>query len=99
MQIRIVGSDLHTIRIRFNSSSAKRPESGEGFPAGRPVDDIDYVDDIDDPRTEGRRRRVRLESGTPEDARNAEGEGCDWSPGRTKAHGSPKAEGATCGGG
>ena len=57
MQIRIVGSDLHTIRTRFNSSSAKRPESGEGFPAGRPVDDIDYVDDIDDPRTEGPRRK------------------------------------------
>ena len=77
MQIRIVGSDLHTIKTRFNSSSAKRPRSGEGFPAGRPVDDIDYVDDIDDPRTEGPRRRVRLESGTHEGARKPEGGGCD----------------------
>ena len=29
-------------------------------PEGRPIDDIDDADDIDDPRTEGRRRRVRL---------------------------------------
>jgi hypothetical protein len=53
---------------------------GGGFPAGRPgddIDDIDDIDDVDDPRTEGRRRRVRLESGTPENARKAEGGGCD----------------------
>ena len=45
-------------------------------PEGRPVDDIDDSDDIDDPRTEGRRRKVRAGSGTPESARKAEGEGC-----------------------
>ena len=44
-------------------------------PEGRPVDDIDDADDIDDPRTEGRRRKVRAGSGTPEGARKAEGEG------------------------
>ena len=32
--------------------------------------------DIDDPRTEGRRRKVRAGSETPEGARKAEGEGC-----------------------
>ena len=43
--------------------------------ARQTVDDIDYFDDIDDPRTENRRRREQLDSGTPEGARNAEGEG------------------------
>ena len=58
----------------------------------------DY-DDVDDPRKEGRRRRVRLESRTPEDARKAEGGGCDWSPERPRTHGRSRAKGATCGGG
>ena len=75
------------------------PRCGAASPANRPIDYIDYVDDIDDPRTEGRKRRVRLESGTPEDARKAEGGGCDWSPERPRTHGRPKAKGATCGGG
>ena len=42
----------------------------------RPFEEIDDADDIDDPRTEGRRRKVRAGSGTPEGARKAEGEGC-----------------------
>ena len=33
----------------------RRPGKGESSPEGRPVD---YIDDVDDPRTEGRRRRV-----------------------------------------
>ena len=45
-------------------------------PKGGRFDDIDDADDIDDPRTEGRRRKVRAGSGTPEGARKAEGEGC-----------------------
>ena len=47
--------------------------SGASHPRSRPVDDIDDDDDIDDPRTEGRRRRVRPESGPPGRARRAEG--------------------------
>jgi len=65
------------VRLAARGSRCRRivegRERGEAAPANRP---IDYIDDIDDPRTEGRRQRVRLESGTPEDARNAEGEGC-----------------------
>ena len=72
---------------------------GGGFPARRSVVDIDDIDDIDDPRTEGRRQRVRLESGTPEDARKAEGGGCAGIPGRPRTHGRPKVKGAPCGGG
>ena len=45
-------------------------------PKGGRFDDIDDADDIDDPRTEGRRRKVRQFSRTPEGARKAEGGGC-----------------------
>ena len=38
---------------------------GEAAPAIRPGDDIDDADDIDDPRTEGRRSMVRPESEPP----------------------------------
>ena len=35
---------------------------GKAIPALRPLDEIDHADEIDEPRTEGRRGRVRLES-------------------------------------
>ena len=60
--------------LPYGRFAGKRRNAAQ--PEGRPVDDIDDADDIDDPRTEGRRRKVRAGSGTPEGARKAEGEGC-----------------------
>ena len=63
-------------RFDWNEMQSARRERGlHTFPCGR-FDDIDDADDDDEPRTEGRRRRVRLDSGTPEGARKAEGGGC-----------------------
>ena len=50
--------------------------SGENLPRSRPVDDIDDADDVDEPRTEGRRSMVRPESQPPGFARKAEGSPC-----------------------
>ena len=89
--------------LRDGSKSTTAPRDGQApraaQPEGRPVDDIDDADDIDDPRTEGRRRRVRLDSGTPKAHGRPKAEGATGFRGHQKTHGRPKAESATCGGG
>ena len=62
-------------RVGRASSLSKGRGRGRLPPDGGRFDNIDDADDIDDPRTEGRRRKVRAGSGTPEGARKAEGEG------------------------
>ena len=73
---RAVGASL-PCGVRDGAKSTIRPLCGQALraarPEGRPVDDIDDADDVDDPRTEGRRHKVRAGSETPFRARRPKG--------------------------